>query len=52
MKKKQEPPHVLEFFRTDSAKVRLVALLIDRLTVPRLCVAVACLLGAILKFFL
>jgi hypothetical protein len=52
MKKKQEPRHVLEFFQRDSAKVRLIALLIDRLTVPRVCLAVACVAGGALKLFL
>ena len=52
MKNKQDPSHVLEFFRRDSAKVRLIALLIDRLTVPRLCVGLACLVGVVAKLFI
>lgn len=52
MKKKPEPlTHVLEFFRKDSAMVRLAALLIDRLAAPRLCMAIAFLLGTVLPFF-
>lgn len=43
---KQQPKHVLEFFCHDSWWVRLLALLVDRLSAPQIWLAVISLIGS------
>ncbi len=42
-----KPKHVLEFFRNDQWWVRILALLVDRLTVPKICLAVISFVGSV-----